>query len=165
MIMRDLLATHPFLADLPGRDLDRLSYWARKAVLHAGRRVFDEGGRADRFWLIREGEVSLDVRSPTGEVIHLDSLKAGDALGWSWLSPPYRWTFGAVATQPTLVIEFDACGVRELCDGNPKLGYELYRRLMLMVVDRLRTSRMHTSADVADAIAPERAEHQLSTMD
>lgn len=141
MMMRDLLATHPFLAGLPGRDLDRLSYWSRRAVFHAGRTIFEAGGRADRFWLIRQGQVSLSARSASGNVTHLRSLRDGDVLGWSWLAPPYRWRFSAVATQPTLALDLDAHGVRELCDSNPQLGYELYRRFHLVVVDRLSALR------------------------
>lgn len=147
MTVTDLLASHPFLAGMSQRDLDRLAYWARKAVFRAGRRIFSEGGRADRFWLIREGLVTLDFRTPSGGVVYFESLGAGGVLGWSWLSPPYRWHFGAVAQQPTLAIEVDAAGIRELCDADPAFGYELYQRFVTVVVDRLQTTRTRTLGD------------------
>ena len=36
---------------------------------------------------------------------------SGTVLGWSWLHPPYRWHFGAVARVATTAIEFDAPSV------------------------------------------------------
>jgi hypothetical protein len=63
-------------------------------------------------------------------------------LGWSWLSPPYRWHFGSTAMEPTLTVVFDADEVRRLCARDPVIGYELHRRFMAVVVDRLQNTRM-----------------------
>ncbi len=66
----DLLAGHPFMHGLTDRQLDQLSTWARSSLFHAGARVFSEGGRADRFWLIQEGQVVLDTHVPGhGDVV------------------------------------------------------------------------------------------------
>lgn len=138
----DLLAAHAFLAGMSEEHLVRLSYWSRRSVFHAGTRVFNEGTRADRFWLIREGEVRLDTRLPgSGEVI-VETVRAGTVLGWSWMFPPYRWRFGATAIGPVLAMEFDASGVRRLCDSDPELGYDLTRRFMAVVIDRLQATRV-----------------------
>ena len=84
----ELIAAHPFLAGMDEQHLVRLSYWSRRAVFHAGTRLFNENSRADRFWLIREGEVRLDSRlEDQGEVI-VETIGAGRVLGWSWLFPP-----------------------------------------------------------------------------
>ena len=91
----------------------------------AGERLFDEGGRADRFWLIEDGSIALDLRVPgRGDQI-IETLAAGTVLGWSWLHPPYRWHFGAVARLATTAIEFDAPSVRRRCDADPAFGYAL----------------------------------------
>jgi CRP/FNR family cyclic AMP-dependent transcriptional regulator len=71
-----------------------------------------------------------------------DSLGPGTVLGWSWLFPPYRWHLGATAMEPTLTIVFDAAGVRRLCEQEPAIGYELHRRFMAVVVDRLQATRL-----------------------
>jgi CRP/FNR family transcriptional regulator, cyclic AMP receptor protein len=141
----DLLAAQPFLAGLTPKQLDRLSYWSKRAVFHAGARLFDEGGRADRFWLIKEGEVTLDSRrpdGPAGDRVTVEVLGPGSVLGWSWLFPPYRWHFGATAAQTTLATELDGPGVRELCESDPELGYLLVNRFMAVVVDRLQATRL-----------------------
>src|SRR5205085_2052680 len=60
----ELLSSQPFLAGLTPAQLDKLSYWTRKSTFHAGTRLFEEGQRADRFWLLREGHVTLDTQVP-----------------------------------------------------------------------------------------------------
>lgn len=138
----DLLAAHAFLAGMREEHLVRLSYWSRRTVFHPGTRVFNENTRADRFWLIREGEIRLDTQlRDSGEVI-VETVGAGTVLGWSWLFPPYRWRFGATALCPVLAMEFDASGVRRLCDSDPELGYDLTRRFMSVVIDRMQATRL-----------------------
>jgi CRP-like cAMP-binding protein len=139
---RELLAEQPFLAGLSDARLDRLARCTRTTVLAAGHRVFREGGHADRFWLVRTGYVHLETHVPgRGDVI-VETLGPGAVLGWSWLFPPYRWHFGAVAVEPTFVVEFDGTAVRRACEADPMLGYELTRRLVEVVVDRLQKTRL-----------------------
>ena len=138
----DLLSTHPFLEGLSASWLSRLSSQARRSVFAVGKRVFHEGGRADRFWLIREGDIAIDFHvQGRGDVV-IEHIGAQTVLGWSWLIPPYRWHFGAVAADQTLAIEFDAVGVQRLCDQEPDLGYELTRRFAVVLVDRLQAARL-----------------------
>jgi CRP-like cAMP-binding protein len=71
----------------------------------------------------------------------IEKLGADTVLGWSWLFPPYRWQFGALAVEQTEAIEFDADGVRRLVAEDAELGRELTTRFMGVVVDRLQASR------------------------
>ena len=138
----DLLAAQPFLAGLTDYHLDRLSLWAKRSLFHAGARLFHEDGHADRFWLIREGKVNIDTHVPgRGDVI-VETLGPGAVLGWSWLFPPYRWHFGAVAAETTLGVELDGPGVRELCRRDPSLGYELTTLFMQVMLERLQATRL-----------------------
>lgn len=137
----DLLESHPFLADLPRPWLERLSYQARPGVRHSGQRIFQQGSAADRFWLLRSGQVALDFHVPGRGDVGIETIAAGSVLGWSWLFPPYRWEFGAVAVDRTLTIEFDAAGTRRLIAEDDALGRELTTRFMRVVVDRLHAAR------------------------
>jgi CRP-like cAMP-binding protein len=68
-------------------------------------------------------------------------LGAGDVLGWSWLFPPYLWHFDARAATPTTAIFFYGTRLRELCDENHDLGYELMKRVSEIVIKRLQATR------------------------
>jgi CRP/FNR family cyclic AMP-dependent transcriptional regulator len=139
---RDLLAAHPFLDGLTSDQLTQLSAWAHRSQFHAGARIFSEGGRADKFWLIRDGHVTLDAQVPGRGQVVIETLGSGTVLGWSWLFPPYRWHFGATAVEPTLTVEFDAVGIRRLSQADPVLGYELTSRFTRILIDRLQATRV-----------------------
>jgi CRP/FNR family cyclic AMP-dependent transcriptional regulator len=68
-------------------------------------------------------------------------LGVGDALGWSWLFEPYMWHFVAWADEPTRARFFHAAPLREQCEEDPKLGYELMKRISRVVIHRLQTTR------------------------
>lgn len=142
MTTLDLLTAHPFLAGLPERWLERLSFQAHPVVRNTGQRMFHEGYRADHFWLLRSGRVALDFRVPGRGDVTIDTIGAGGVLGWSWLFPPYRWHFGAVAVEQTFAIEFQASGVRRLMQDDDALGRDLTTRFMAVVVDRLQAARV-----------------------
>jgi CRP-like cAMP-binding protein len=138
----DLLHAHPFLAGMTPHQLDRIARWGHRSLFHAGARVFSEGGKAERFWLIREGQIALDVHIPGRGDVVIEALGPGAVLGWSWLFPPHRWQFGATAVAQTLTVELDGAGVRGLCEEDPEIGRELYRRFIAVVVDRLQATRL-----------------------
>jgi CRP/FNR family cyclic AMP-dependent transcriptional regulator len=138
----DLLTTHPFLSGMPAPWLERLSYQSRRAVYHGGSRLFREDGRAEHFWLIRDGRISLEFHVPGRGDVVIDQIGAGSVLGWSWMFPPYRWHFGAVAAEQTLAIEFDGPGVLKLCEQDPALGLDVTRRFSAILIDRLQAARM-----------------------
>ncbi|GAA1535365.1 cyclic nucleotide-binding domain-containing protein [Dactylosporangium maewongense] len=138
----DLLVEHPFMAGVPDRFLERMAHYSHRVTVRAGTRLFSEGGRADKFWLIRDGLVSLDTRLPGRGDVVVETIGAGQVVGWSWLFPPYRWHFGATADTPVLAICFEAAGVRAMCADEPELGYELTRRLIEVVVARMQATRL-----------------------
>ena len=135
------LAGHRFLHGLTREQLAELVPAAHCAEIPAGRRLFEDGGRADGFWLIRSGSVAMDLHVPGEGQIIVDTIGMGDVLGWSWLVPPYVSMFGAVTVQPTEAFHFDARPVRALCQADPQLGYELTRRFLGVASDRLQASR------------------------
>ncbi|MGI5239793.1 Crp/Fnr family transcriptional regulator [Dactylosporangium sp. CA-139066] len=138
----DLMVAHPFLAGMPAEQVERLSRWARRAPFRAGMRIFEENGRAQRFWLIRDGTVALQTKVPGRGEVEVARIGPGSVLGWSWLFPPYRWHFSAVAVGPVLAITLDGAGVRGLCRDDPVLGYDLTTRFMAVVVDRMQATRL-----------------------
>jgi CRP/FNR family transcriptional regulator, cyclic AMP receptor protein len=136
------LAEHPFLAGLPEAVLERLAPHARLVVHHTGRPLFRQGDRADRFWLVRSGRASLELGvEGRGDVV-IDQIGPGGVVGWSWLFPPYRCQFSAVAADLVHSIDFDAEAVRRLCEEDPAVGYELTKRFAAVLAERLRSTRL-----------------------
>ena len=136
------LSAHPFLRGMPRDQLDPLAEAACDVMFPARRRIFEEGGNANRFWLIQSGHVSLDLHVPGEGPVVIETIGMGELLGWSWLFPPYRWAFGAVAATPVEAFEFDAPAVRERCAADPGLGYEFSQRIGRVLAKRLQATRI-----------------------
>jgi CRP-like cAMP-binding protein len=132
----------PFFAGLTPEQLRQLCEDGRAVSYQPGERIFAEGGVADRFWLIESGSVALDLRVPGRGDQVIETLAGGSVLGWSWLHPPYRWQFGAVARERLDTIAFDAASVRNRCDADPAFGYAMLRLFTPVITERLHATRL-----------------------
>ena len=129
------------LTALPPPQRQRLMTLAQEVSFPEDTRIFEAGGRADRFWVIRSGAVSLTQHVNSLQRVTVASLGAGDLLGWSWLFPPYQWDFGAEAFSPVRAYEFDAAAVLRLCEEDPGLGMSLVRHVAEILAHRLELTR------------------------
>jgi len=138
-----LLAAQPFLKGLSKSQLELLANNAMLVEFPPGKMIFNEGLTANRFYVILAGEVALESAAAKKSVKPdlIQTIKKGDVLGWSWLFPPYKWNFDARAVKPTRAIIFFASTLRELCDRDQPLGYELMRRVSKVVIKRLQSTR------------------------
>lgn len=135
------LAGHQFLRGMPGAHLGLLAGAASLVDVPAGHRFFAAGRMPHQFWLIRAGQVALDLDVPGRGRMIVETLGRGDMVGLSWFLPPCQWQFGALAIQPTEAFEFDAAAVLRCCDEDPAFGYEFTRRVLGVVLHRLQVTR------------------------
>ncbi|MEU7059488.1 cyclic nucleotide-binding domain-containing protein [Streptomyces sp. NPDC046197] len=129
------------LTALPQKQRERLMELAHEVSFPEDAPIFEAGGTADRFWVIRSGAVHLDQQVTPLRRVTVASLGAGDLLGWSWLFPPYQWDFGAVAFSQVRAYEFDASAVLALCVEDPLLGLSLVRTVAEILAHRLEVTR------------------------
>ncbi len=135
------LRVHPFLRHIDEEGLAGLATCAELVQFKSGAGIFRVGDAADHFYLIRTGMVALELPKDAYHEMTIQLLKEGDALGWSWLFPPYEWTFDAHARTPVQAIVFDAACLRELFGRNHELGYVVTRRMAKVIADRLAAAR------------------------
>ena len=114
-----LIEQQPFFKGLNPHHLELLTSLALEMKFDAGQAIFAEGSPANRFYLILEGEVVVESEKEDRDVIPIQTLGPGDALGWSWLFPPYHLHFSARAVKPTRMIFFYATPLREHCEQRP----------------------------------------------
>src|SRR5262245_48100268 len=140
--LEPLLAEHPFLQGMKKEYLQLVTGCVRNMRFEAGRVIFREGEDADQFYLIRYGKVALEIFTPERGSAPILTLGAGDALGWSWLIPPYKWRFDARAIETTQAFALEGKCLRGKCDEDPRLGYELLKRIAAIIGDRLHATRL-----------------------
>lgn len=139
--MATRVALHPFLAGMNRTHLTLLADCAMVVHFNPGQLIFNEGELANRFYLIETGKVILESNARFGHPVVVDKVGAGDLLGWSWMFPPYVWHFTARAAEPTTAIFFYGTILRQYCERDHSLGYELFKRMSAVMIKRLQAAR------------------------
>lgn len=104
--------------------------------------LYREGDEANNFFVLREGKVAIEAFSPKRGAITIQTLTTGDVLGWSWLFPPYHAHFGVRAIEPTRALCLDGKCLRNKCEQDHDLGYELMKRFSEVMIQRLQATRL-----------------------
>lgn len=123
------IAGHPFLIGMREDHIRLLTDCAIRTHFAADQIIFREGETADRFYLIEQGEVVLEAAGTGDQQVVIDTVGDGGLLGRSWLVPPYIWHFTARATKPTSAIFFYGTILREYCEKDQTLGFEIFKRM------------------------------------
>jgi CRP/FNR family cyclic AMP-dependent transcriptional regulator len=138
--MATRVALHPFLVGMNRTQLALLTDCAMATHFKPGQIIFHEGEPANRFYLLETGKVMLESGEGFGKPVVVETIGAGDLLGWSWMFPPYVWHFTARAVEPTEAIFFYGTILREW-ERDPSLGYQLYKRMAPVMLRRLQAAR------------------------
>jgi CRP/FNR family cyclic AMP-dependent transcriptional regulator len=135
------LAAHPFLKGMSPHHFELLALCAMPTEFDAGQIVLREGEPATGFYLIESGTVVLEGKTDDGKTVVIDRISAGEPLGWSWLFPPYLWSFDARAIEHCTAICLSGLLLRQHRDDDLTLSQELHKRVCEVMVRRLQAAR------------------------
>ena len=138
-----LLREHPFFKDMTEDHIAILAGCASNVNFKKEEVIFRQDEKADTFYIIKEGRVTVDIVT-TSEVVRVQTLEKNDVLGWSWFFPPHVWHFDAMAVEPVRAFAMDAKCLRDKCEADTDLGYDLLKRFSSIVVNRLEATRLQT---------------------
>lgn len=139
--MATRVTLHPFFVGMNRKQLALLTDCAMAVQFKKGQVIFREDQLANRFYLIETGRVTLDSGGGQGNPVVIDTIGAGDLLGWSWMFQPYTWHFTTRAVEATTAIFFYGTILREYCEKDHSLGYELLKRMSLVMNRRMQAAR------------------------
>lgn len=137
-----LLAEIPLFQGLGPEALALIAGCASNVPFVEGAQIMRRGEPADVFYLLRHGSVVLETYVPGRGPATIETLEAGEVLGWSWLFPPYRWHLDARALTTVRTTAFDGACLRAKCQQDPALGYELMSRFAQVLIERLQWTRL-----------------------
>lgn len=137
-----MLADVPFFAGLRASELELLAGCAKNVHFAQGDVLFREGDPANAFYVVRGGSVALETFAPARGGMTIETIDAGEVIGWSWLFAPYRWHFDARALSPVRATVFDGECLRGKCEQDPALGYDLMKRFAQVLIERLQWTRL-----------------------
>ncbi len=145
-----VLQTHPFVVDFRPEHTARLAAMARQVDFQAGQVVFHEGDDYSVFYLLGAGMVALELDTP-GQLLRVQTLYAGDELDWSAVLPHAGKHFQARALEPTTALAFEGDELLASFKADPEFGLAFMLRLMGVVSERLRATRLQ----LLDMVSPE----------
>jgi CRP/FNR family transcriptional regulator, cyclic AMP receptor protein len=137
-----LIRELPAFAGLAPEYCDLIGGCTRNVRFDKGDYLFREGEPADAFFLIRHGRVALEIVAPGRGPLRFLTINSGEIAGEAWLVPPYRWIFDAQALELTRALSIDARCLREKAEENHDFGYEMMKRFMAMLVERLHAAQL-----------------------
>ena len=138
----DEMSRHPFFHGLCDDYLQLMGDCAKNVVFRAGSIIAAEGSEANEFFVLKKGRVALQLHASPVGILRIQTLDAGDILGWSWLFPPYQWSVEAMAVQDIHAIQFDGQCLRDKCDRDPVMGYALMQSFSRLMIQRVEATRL-----------------------
>jgi CRP-like cAMP-binding protein len=137
----EYLSAHEFFSELSEDVLKFLCECASAREIKKGQILFRQGERADKFYVVRNGRISVQIPALMGPTLEIQALGKDQVLGWSWLISPYQWNFQAKAEEDSELLEFDGTAILARCEQEPKFGYELLKRFAALMSQRLDAAR------------------------
>jgi CRP-like cAMP-binding protein len=151
--LEEILADVPFLEGMSPERLALLAGCASNVHFDAGELIFREGDEANTFYVVRHGSVAVELHAPARNPMTVETIEAGEILGWSWLFPPYRTHFDARALSSVRATGFDGGCLRGKCEDDPALGYDLMKRFAQVFTERLHWTRLRLLDIYGDGVA------------
>ena len=139
--IQQFLASQDLFSDLAEAHLSFLAANAAEESFDAARLLARQGEHADRFLLVLEGELVVEVPALSGPKLEIARLGPGQVFGWSWLIEPYKWHFNARSVGPARLLDFDGTAILRHCEEDPAFGYALFKRFSSLMAKRLEAAQ------------------------
>jgi CRP/FNR family cyclic AMP-dependent transcriptional regulator len=140
--LAERLHEHPFFKGAAPALIAALVPCTTEHRYEHGHYLFRQGDPATGLYLIREGRVALEVRTPGGRAVVLQTLEAGDVAGWSWLVEPRQWQFDGRASGVVRALHVEAGCLERATADNLAWQVDVYRRILPVVLARLQATRL-----------------------
>jgi CRP/FNR family transcriptional regulator, cyclic AMP receptor protein len=140
--IEQLISEVPLFEGLADSDLEVIAGCGTNVSFEADDVLFREGDPASTFYVVRHGRVALQIPLTNAPAITITTVEPGEVVGWSWLFPPHRDRFDAVALTAVRATAFDGECLRGKCERDAKLGYALMSRFAQVLIERLQWTRL-----------------------
>ncbi|HMK22222.1 MAG TPA: cyclic nucleotide-binding domain-containing protein [Terriglobales bacterium] len=133
---------HELLNGLSPAEAEQVLTLGSRLILPSGTSLFQLGDPADRLFLVERGRIKLTlpmrVRGQEEDVF-VEERGPGQAVGWSALIPPYRFTLAATAeTHDAELIALQRDALLKYFASNPAAGNKIALNLAIVIGHRLQ---------------------------
>jgi len=142
MVSPEALRRYPYFKAATDESLRELAMLCEEKRFAPGQFLFRDHEPAEHVFILTQGEVDIQYELQGEEHRTVDTRVSGDLLVWSAIVHPYRTTAFGVATRPTTALAIDALKLRELCEKDHELGYDLFKEVAHVMSQRLQGARV-----------------------
>lgn len=125
----DALRQFKIFEALEDEDFEAIARIVRVREYEVAEKLTAEGAPADYLYLFVKGRAAVKVRGSDGRQVLIDELGPGDLLGWGAITEPHVYTASAWTTKPSDVIVIDGKRLRDLCEANKRIGYQVAKSI------------------------------------
>jgi CRP-like cAMP-binding protein len=136
-----VLGKQPFVEEFQPPHIEKLATLAKEAHFERDHVLFHEGDECHDFYLIVKGRVALEIEAP-GHTLRVQTLSAGDELGWSAILMGRGKHFQARALEPVDALALDGVALLQACREDTSFGFALMYRVVGVVSERLQATRL-----------------------
>ena len=137
MITREDLKQIVMLTYLTDPMLDKLAQIIDVLRFDRNEILFRENDPAERFYMMRSGNVLLEQRISDKVTACIGSIKPGFSFGWSAMIEDGLYTVDAVCVEPSEIYSFKRDRIQKLFMQDPEMGLRIYKRLLVIIKKRL----------------------------
>ena len=138
----EYLSAHEFFSEFSDDSLKFLCESSSTREIKKGQILFLQGENADKFYVVRNGRISLQMPAIMGPTLEIQTLGKDQVLGWSWLISPYKWNFQTKAEEDSELLQFNGTAILARCEQEPKFGYELLKKFAALMSVGLNAARL-----------------------
>ncbi len=138
----EVLKEHPFFKGISDQHLEFLVSVARPLRIESNHFLFRQGSSADCFLVLHKGDMAIELHVGAQGARIIQTVNAGEVVGWSWLYPPHRWMYDGRALNTVDCLCLDGESVRKRMEEDHEFGYEVLRRFGEVIVEALNRTRL-----------------------
>lgn len=156
MVSIKILKEANIFKSLNDAQLDELASIAVSETHRAGTLLYKEGDPATHLYIVEEGKVFLQMETEMGSdrppmQVTVDTINGGQAMGWSALVEPHKYTLSCLCMENSKLVSFEADKLRELLNQDSALGVEVMKGIVKLLASRLNNTRILLISEMAMA--------------
>jgi CRP-like cAMP-binding protein len=117
---------------------------------HAGDTIYRKDARADYFFVVLEGQVSLRLPGQSGVSVQIDELTKGAMFGSCVCFQLVNYSLNAQCTSDSTLLKIESATLKELMDRDLVMGYTIQTQISRIYFNRYIDTMKKLQAIVLD---------------
>jgi CRP-like cAMP-binding protein len=132
----DRLDKHEVFQFLRPDQLRAISDAAEVREYRAGETIYDRGAKADHFYVVLDGQISLRLPGQSGVSIQIDELTEGAIFGSCVCFQFVEYSLNAQCTRDSKLLKIESATLKELMDQDLLMGYTIQTQISRIYFNR-----------------------------